>query len=131
MTDSTEISTDAKAKLAAVTLDELSIARLDSKIDHEREVAIYDLLEGNHFSVVGHEASGPYRLHLSIEEDKLIMALKADDETELTTHDVSLLPFRRLLRDYFLVLESYYKAVAEAQPAKIEAIDMGRRGLHD
>lgn len=119
------------SKLIAVALDEASIARVDPKIDHERQVAIFDILENNTFQLKGHETKGPFRLQLSLEEDRLVFEVKDEAELYLDRHDMSLMPFRRILKDYFLVLESYYQAVNDSQPAKIEAIDVGRRGLHD
>ncbi len=131
MTDPHTPETPANAKLVAVTLDEASIARVDPKIDHERQVAIFDILENNSFVLKSQETKGPYRLHLSLDDDRLIFEVSDEAEQALERYDMSLMPFRRTLKDYFLVLESYYQAVGESQPAKIEAIDVGRRGLHD
>lgn len=124
-------SNEHTAKLIAVTLDEASIGRADPKVDHERQVAIFDILENNTFQLRSGAHSGPFRLHLSIDDDRLVFQIEDEDEQELAKHSMSLVPFRRILRDYFLILESYYKAVSDGQPGKIEAIDMGRRGLHD
>ena len=131
MSENTTPEPDPRTKLISITLDVASIARADPKIDHERDVAIFDLLESNYFSVEGHETDGPYRLHLSIESDSLVMSINNKGQESVAAPTLSLRPFRRILKDYFLVLESYYKAVSEAQPGKIEAIDVGRRGLHD
>lgn len=128
-TETTERQSDAR--LVAVTLDEASIGRIDPKIDHERQVAVFDLLEGNTFKPKTRPHDGPFRLHLELVEDRLVFHVENEREKELTQTDLSLVPFRRILKDYFLVLESYYKAVSEGQPSKIEAIDVGRRGLHD
>lgn len=127
--ETTELQSDAR--LVAVTLDEASIGRIDPKIDHERQVAVFDLLEDNTFQPKQLAQKGPYRLHLELVEDRLVFHVEDDQQRELTKTDLSLVPFRRILKDYFLVLESYYKAVSEGQPSKIEAIDVGRRGLHD
>ena len=131
MTESPTTETKPNTRLIAVTLDEASIGRADPKIDHERQVAIFDIIENNSFALEGHENDGPYRLNLSLDDDRLVFDVVDEAEKELARPDISLLPFRRILKDYFLVLESYYKAVSEGQPTKIEAIDMGRRGLHD
>jgi len=131
MTDPQTPEAPESSKLIAVTLDAASIARVDPKIDHERQVAIFDILEKNSFQLKGHEAAGPYRLHLALNEDRLLFDVENEAEQPLDRYEMSLKPFRRILKDYFLVLESYYKAVSESQPAKIEAIDVGRRGLHD
>ncbi len=131
MTDPKTTDTSASAKLIEVTLDAASIARVDPKIDHERQVAIFDILESNSFQLKGYETKGPFRLHLSLDDDRLLFDVADEAELPLDRHEMSLMPFRRILKDYFLVLESYYQAVSDSQPAKIEAIDMGRRGLHD
>lgn len=131
MTESQKNDVEDNAKLIAVTLDAASIARVDPKIDHERQVAIFDILENNSFQLMGEKKNGPYRLHLALDEDRLLFAVEDESEQPLDRYEMSLKPFRRILKDYFLVLESYYKAVSDSQPAKIEAIDVGRRGLHD
>lgn len=118
-------------RLLEIVLDEATIGRGDPKVNHEREVAIYDILDDSHFVVRGHEASGPYRLKLSLVEDKLNFDVSDEAGTRLVTRPLALAPFKRILKDYFLVLDSYFKAVTAGQPSKIEAIDMGRRGLHD
>jgi uncharacterized protein (UPF0262 family) len=118
-----------KRRLARVLLDEATIGRASAEIEHEREVAIYDLLEHNEFALTD-GAPGPYELTLSIVERRLVFHVEA---YKAGTADfiLSLTPFRRIVKDYFLVCESYYKAIKTAPPSRIEAIDMGRRGLHD
>lgn len=117
-------------RLFAVTLDQTSIRRSNANVEHEREVALFDLLEANSFALDGHD-SGPYRLQLGIVEDRVVFSV-GDEATEvLITHMLSLTPFRRIVRDYFTVCDSYYQAIRTAPPSKIQAIDMGRRGLHD
>ena len=124
-------STDKPAqRLAKITLDEGSIGRSSADIEHERAVAIYDLLEDNSFAPVAND-SGPYALHLSIQESRLVFDVRREDGTPLTAHLLSLTPFRRIVKDYFLICDSYYKAIRTATPSQIEAIDMGRRGLHN
>jgi uncharacterized protein (UPF0262 family) len=117
-------------RLCKITLDEGSIGRSSPDIEHERAVAIYDLLEDNSFAPLDHEA-GPYALHLSIQESRLVFDVRREDGTPLTAHLLSLTPFRRIVKDYFLICDSYYKAIRTSTPSQIEAIDMGRRGLHN
>jgi len=124
-------STDKPAqRLAKITLDEGSIGRSSADIEHERAVAIYDLLEDNSFAPVAND-SGPYALHLSIQESRLVFDVRREDGMPLTAHLLSLTPFRRIVKDYFLICDSYYKAIRTSTPSQIEAIDMGRRGLHN
>ncbi len=118
------------SKLVAVTLDEESIGRSGPDVEHERAVAIYDLLEENVFEPEG-RAGGLYALHLGIAENRLAFDIRTVDGAPVMVHMLSLTPFRRIVKDYFLVCESYYQAIRTASPRQIEAIDMGRRGLHD
>ena len=122
-----EVST---SRLIAVTLDERSLGRSNPNIDHEREVAIFDLLEGNSFALDGRE-DGPYTLRLAIAEERLVIAVGNETAETLVTHLLSLTPLRRIIKDYFIVCDSYYEAIKTAPPSRIQAIDMGRRGLHD
>ena len=121
---------DSSRRLVAVTLDEESIGRSGPDAEHERAVAIYDLIEQNTFAPTGHEG-GPYRLQLSIAENRLVFDIRLEDNTPVVAHLLSLTPFRRIVKDYFLVCESYYRAIRSATPSQIEAIDMGRRALHN
>jgi len=121
---------DSSRRLVAVTLDEESIGRFGPDAEHERAVAIYDLIEQNTFAPTGHEG-GPYRLQLSIAENRLVFDIRLEDNTPVVAHLLSLTPFRRIVKDYFLVCESYYRAIRSATPSQIEAIDMGRRALHN
>jgi uncharacterized protein (UPF0262 family) len=117
-------------RLVKVTLDEGSIGRSSPDIEHERAVAIYDLLEDNSFAPVDHDG-GPYALHLSIAENRLVFDIRSEDGTPVMAHLFSLTPLRRIVKDYFLICDSYYKAIRTSTPSQIEAIDMGRRGLHN
>jgi uncharacterized protein (UPF0262 family) len=117
-------------RLVKVTLDEESIGRSSREIEHERAVAIYDLLEENSFSPVGH-AGGPYALHLSITGNRLVFDIRLADDSPVVAHHLSLSPLRRIVKDYFMICESYYQAIRTSSPSQIEAIDMGRRGLHN
>jgi len=116
--------------IANVTLDEKTVVRRSPDVEHERAVAIYDLLEQNTFAPVG-DYQGPYNLHLRLEESRLILDIRDTAETRLGQVGMSLSPFRRIIKDYFTVCESYFEAIKTASPSKIEAIDMGRRGLHN
>ena len=117
-------------RLVAVTLDENSIGRSNPDVEHERAVAIYDLLEENTFAPNGGE-DGPFALHLSITGSRLVFDIKRDDGAPVMAHLLSLSPLRRIVKDYFTVCDSYYAAIRTATPDRIEALDMARRGLHD
>jgi uncharacterized protein (UPF0262 family) len=117
-------------RLSKITLDESSIGRSSPDIEHERAVAIYDLLEDNAFAPVDHDG-GPYALHLSITENRLVFDIRQEDGSPVMAHLLSLTPLRRIVKDYFMICDSYYKAIRTATPSQIEAIDMGRRGLHN
>ena len=117
-------------RLINITLDEGSIVRWNADIDHERRVAIFDLLEQNSFAPA-EDVTGPYSLHLSIADNRLVFDLKNEDEADLCKIILPTSPFRRIIRDYFQICESYFSAIKTASPSKIEAIDMGRRGIHN
>ena len=121
----------ARQRLVRVTLDEESIGRSNPDVEHERQVAIYDLIEQNIFAPDGHEDEGPFALHLSITGSRLVFDIRRDDGTPLIAHLFSLTPLRRIVKDYYLICDSYYQAIRTATPDKIEAIDMGRRGIHN
>ncbi|ACK51980.1 conserved hypothetical protein [Methylocella silvestris BL2] len=120
----------ARNRLVSVTLDEASIGRSTADKEHERQIAIYDLIEENSFGVPGHDA-GPYGLKIALQDSKLVLEILDEHNAPLVTHILSLTPLRGLLKDYFFVCESYYAAIRTAMPGQIEAIDMGRRGLHN
>jgi uncharacterized protein (UPF0262 family) len=117
-------------RIAAVVLDDGSIARRGPEVDAEREIAIYDLLEGNHFVPKG-SPGGPYRLMLAVSEGRLVLDIKLENGEEHGRLILSLTPFGRVIKAYREICDSYYAAVRETHPTRIEAIDMGRRGLHD
>lgn len=117
-------------RLVAVTLDEASIGRANPDVEHERSIAIYDLIEENLFEPAG-DGGGPYALKIALVEQRLVFEVTHEDGAPVITHMLSLTPFRRVVKDYFLVCESYYAAIKTESPARIEAIDMGRRGLHN
>ncbi len=120
----------ATDRLIELTLDENSIARSTPDVEHERAIAVYDLLEENEFAVNGHDL-GPYRLLIGIVETKLYFDIATETGDRVVTHLLSLTPFRKIIKDYFLICESYYEAIKTASPSQIEAIDMGRRGVHN
>ncbi|MBX3578639.1 MAG: UPF0262 family protein [Rhizobiaceae bacterium] len=121
---------DTARRLVDVELDE-TIGRSTPDIEHERAVAIFDLIEDNHFAPVGDTGQGPYRLKLSLADSRLVFAIDRDGGETVATHILSLTPLRRIVKDYYMVCESYYEAIRSATPSQIEAIDMGRRGLHN
>lgn len=121
---------DAKNRLFDVVLDDRNMVARNPEVEHERRVAIFDLLEENSFAVVGYD-EGPYALRLMLQESRLIFEVTGDDGMHLIDIPLPLSAFRKIIRDYFTVCESYYDAIRTASPSKIEAIDMGRRGLHD
>jgi len=118
------------SRLIDIELDE-TIGRSTPDIEHERAVAIFDLIEENSFQPVSDEGSGPYRLKLSLIDSRLVLAVSRDDGAGVVTHILSLTPFRRIVKDYYMICESYYEAIRSSTPSQIEAIDMGRRGLHN
>src|SRR5580693_5582012 len=115
-------------RLQSIVLDETSLASASRDQEHERQVAIFDLLEANFFRPEG-AAGGPYDLKIALIENRL--ALDIQGPTFQQRHLLSLSPFRGVIKDYFMVCESYYDAIRNATPAQIEALDMGRRGLHN
>jgi len=121
---------DDSCRLVEVLLDEASLSAHSHDVDHERRVAIYDLLQQNRFEVVGKQC-GPYRLTLSVAENRLLFDIADHRYEPCAIFGLSMSPFRRLVKDYFLICESYYQAIKVATPSQIEAIDMGRRGLHN
>lgn len=120
----------SRFQLSAIVLDEHSIVRRTREIEQERDIAIYDLLESNSFAPEG-SPGGPYRLVLGVEENRLAFDIQLENATPHGKIMLSLTPFRRVIKDYFLICESYFKAIRNAPPSQIEALDMGRRGLHD
>jgi uncharacterized protein (UPF0262 family) len=117
-------------RIAKITLDEKTVVRRNADIEHERTVAIFDLLEENSFVPVAGYA-GPYHLDLGIEDNRLILDIRDTADASYERIALSLTPFRGIVKDYFLICESYFAAIKRSSPAQIEAIDMGRRGLHN
>lgn len=121
---------NTEARLIDVELDE-TIGRSTPDVEHERAVAIFDLIEENSFRPVNDEGMGPYRLKLSLIESRLVFAISREAGDDVVTHILSLTPLRKVVKDYFMICESYYEAIRSSSPSKIEAIDMGRRVLHN
>lgn len=120
----------ADPRITHIELDEATILWRNADIEQERRIAIYDLIEDNTFTPVG-EHPGPFGLRLRIEESRLVFDIRDEADEPLGQVLLSLTPFRRIVKDYFEVCESYFEAIKTASPSKIEAIDMGRRGLHN
>jgi uncharacterized protein (UPF0262 family) len=127
---STAIMADPTQRVAAITLDEHTVVNRSAEIESERGAAIADLLGHNHFAPAS-GLTGPFRLHLAIEENRLVMEITPDGEGATETVMLPLAPFRRIVKDYFLVCESYYEALRRSNLTRVEAIDVGRRSLHD
>jgi uncharacterized protein (UPF0262 family) len=120
----------SQQKIVNITLDERTVVRRNADVEHERAVAIFDLLEENAFAPkAGFE--GPFHLNLAVEENRLVLDVRDTSDQPLEKITLPLQPFRSIVRDYFLICESYYNAIRRASPSQIEAIDMGRRGLHN
>jgi len=115
-------------RLQSVRLDDESLAAVSRDQEQERQIAIFDLLEDNHFAPEG-AGGGPYDLLISLIEGRLALDITGPDFQR--RHLLSLSPFKTVARDYRMICESYYDAIRNATPARIEALDMGRRGLHN
>ncbi|WP_448585659.1 UPF0262 family protein [Thermaurantiacus sp.] len=118
-------------RIIAITLDERTVLWRNADVEQERRVAIFDLLEGNSFRPLGLDHDGPYRLTLRVEEGRLAMDLADEGGRALGTVYLGLAPFRRIVREYFAICDSYYRAIRQASPSAIETIDMARRGIHN
>ncbi len=121
---------DTSQRIASITLDEHTVVRRSADIEHERATAIADLLEENSFAPTSGR-DGPFDLHLAIGENRLNLDIRSQANGSSETIVLPLAPFRGIIKDYFMVCESYYAAVRAARLAQVEAIDMGRRSLHD
>ena len=117
-------------RLVLVVLDKASIERGTPDQEHERATAIYDLIEDNNFALPdGRE--GPFVLSIGMINQRLVLEIRTEAGAHIVTHGLSLSPFRRVIKDYFMICESYYAAIRTASATQIEAIDMGRRGVHN
>jgi uncharacterized protein (UPF0262 family) len=124
------MSEDRCGRLVEIRLDAGSIVRWSREVEHERQVAVFDLLERNAFELEG-GFGGPYRVELSLREASLIFTVEDERGEHRAEVTLAMRPFRRLIKDYFMICESYFEAIKTATPSRIEAIDMGRRGLHN
>ncbi|MHA6723693.1 UPF0262 family protein [Sphingomonas sp. RS2018] len=124
----------ADPRIIDVQLDERTILWRSADVEQERRIAIFDLLEENSFAPQREHAdgyAGPYRIKLSVEEGRLALAIHRADDSHLETLVLALGRFRRPIRDYFAICDSYYQAVRQSTPAQIETVDMARRGIHN
>ncbi len=119
-------------RISSLTLGQNENIELSSAVEQERKVAVFDLLEDNHFSPQFSEgAEGPYALNLSLDDGRLIFEISREGTDQSAQVILSLSPFRQIIKDYFQICEAYFDAVQNLPPAQIEAIDMGRRGIHN
>jgi uncharacterized protein (UPF0262 family) len=117
-------------RIVSIYLDDAAALRQSAEAEQERAVAIFDLIEENEFApAIDHP--GPYHLILAIADNKLVFDVRNTEQAELYKFILSLTPFRRIIKDYFEVCESYFAAIKTSSLSQIEAIDMGRRGLHN
>ena len=124
----------ADPRITDIELDDATILYRSADVEQERRIAIFDLIEQNRFAPQRQHAdgyAGPYRIRLSVEEGRLVIGIKRADDTPLETLILALGRFRRPIRDYFAICDSYYQAIRTATPQQIETIDMARRGLHN
>jgi uncharacterized protein (UPF0262 family) len=117
-------------RLIEITLDESSLAPASPNAEHERRVALFDLKESNAFAVVGEER-GPYALTIALSEGRLSFDVADENGARVTLHHLPMTGLRKMMKDYVFICESYHAAIRDAPPSQIEAIDMGRRGLHN
>jgi len=118
------------SRLIAVELDASIGAQPSPEAEHERQVAIYDLVEQNHFALAD-GTPGPYRLRLSSADGRLMFEIGNEAGEKIAIFGLSMTPFRSIVKDYFQICESYYQAIKLSTPSQIETIDMARRGLHN
>ncbi|WP_019517211.1 UPF0262 family protein [Sphingomonas sp. Mn802worker] len=124
----------ADPRIIDIQLDEGTILWRSADIEQERRIAIFDLIEENHFApqrATPDDYAGPYRVLLSVEEGRLVIQMKRADDTPIETLILGLARFRRPIRDYFAICDSYFQAIRQSTPAQIETVDMARRGIHN
>jgi uncharacterized protein (UPF0262 family) len=121
---------EERNRLFDIALDEDSLAPASTNAEHERRIALFDLKESNSFEVCGVDR-GPYALTLSLSEGRLALDVAAQDGDRVCLHHVAMSSLRKLVKDYLFICDSYHDAIRTAAPSQIEAIDMGRRGLHN
>lgn len=121
---------DDGRRIVKITLDEPNVVRRSADIEHERATAIYDLLEENSFALAG-DVAGPFHLHLAMDGPRLMLDVRTEDGAAVERISLGIAELRPIIKDYFLICESYNHAVRSASLSKITAIDQGRRALHD
>ncbi|WP_093003852.1 UPF0262 family protein [Sphingomonas palmae] len=124
----------ADPRIIDIQLDEGTILWRSADIEQERRIAIFDLIEENHFApqrATPDDYAGPYRVLLSVEEGRLVIQIKRADDSPIETLILGLARFRRPIRDYFAICDSYFQAIRQSTPAQIETVDMARRGIHN
>ena len=124
----------ADPRIIDVQLDDRTILWRSADVEQERRIAIFDLIEANHFAPQRQHPdgyAGPYRIHLSVEEGRLVIGIKREDDSPLETLILAMGRFRRPIRDYFAICDSYYQAIRASTPQQIETVDMARRGVHN
>ncbi|TVR96926.1 MAG: UPF0262 family protein [Rhodospirillales bacterium] len=126
----TEDDTVVRERIQRLHVEEPARIRLSAQVEHERRAAIFDLIEDNRFRVVGVDR-GPYVVHLGLDGGVLVFDVRDSDDAPLTRFTFPVQGLRRLIKDYFTVCDSYFQSIKTASPSRIEAIDMGRRGLHN
>jgi uncharacterized protein (UPF0262 family) len=124
------MASDPQFRLVGVSLEEKSSEGHGREVEHERQIALYDLLESNYFRPIG-SPGGPYNLLIGLDANRLTFTIYLLNEERHGTLILSLTPFRKVIKDYFEVCDSYFKAIPDQPQTRIEALDMGRRGLHD
>jgi len=124
------MSDKGQSRIVEIRLDAGSIIRWNAEVEHERQVAVFDLLESNLFELKD-GFGGPYKVELSLQGTTLVFLVKDEAGSRTAEIGLAIRPFRRIIKDYFLICDSYFEAIRTASPSRIEAIDMGRRGLHN
>jgi uncharacterized protein (UPF0262 family) len=124
------VADEANHRIVHISLEGDLGARGNPEVEHERKIAVFDLIEENFFRPI-RSPHGPYTLFLSVADNRLLFDIRNEEKEEMGQIMLSLTPFRRIIRDYFKVCDSYYEAIRSAPPSKIEALDMGRRALHN
>ncbi len=120
----------SKCTIVEIHLDERSLAPASADVEHERRVAIFDLKESNFFEPIG-APEGPYELFLSYAERRLIFDVRQAGGEPIGQVHLSMTPFRKIIKDYFMLCESYFDAIRNAAPSQIETVDMARRSMHN
>ncbi|MBL8536470.1 MAG: UPF0262 family protein [Hyphomonadaceae bacterium] len=120
----------SEQRLIDVLLDEASLAPASANAEHERRIALFDLKESNTFAVLG-VSRGPYVLTLAMNEGRLALDVADTQGERVCTHLLPMVSLRKIIKDYTMICESYHNAIRNSSPSQIEAIDMGRRGLHN